>query len=136
MLLGFIFSRKKYVEDLLKIFNMLNCKVVATPLNQSKKLQLCDYLQPTDAITYKKLIGKLIYVTHTRSKIAFRFNFFFIQIYAQTTKIHLGATKYILKYLASFVDFGIFYKKQNNCQLEGNSDNYWGGNFDGKKKHY
>ena len=39
---GIFVSQRKYAIDLLKRFNMLNCKVVATPMNLNEKLQPSD----------------------------------------------------------------------------------------------
>ena len=46
---GIFLSRRMYVEDLLKNFNMLNCKTVVTPINTSEKLPLIDGASNGDA---------------------------------------------------------------------------------------
>lgn len=68
---GIHISQRQYVEDLMKSFNMISCKPSTTPLSTSKKMSLFDKAEPTDITAYRKLIGKLIYVTQCRPYIAF-----------------------------------------------------------------
>ena len=64
---GLIFvSQRKYAEDLLQGAGMLNCKPVPTPMNTNEKLQVNDRSGQADATRYRKLVGNLIYLTHTR----------------------------------------------------------------------
>lgn len=55
------FSQRKYATDLLKRFNMLNCKVAATPLNLNEKLQLDDGTEQANCSYFRSLVGGLIY---------------------------------------------------------------------------
>lgn len=104
-------SQRKYVEDLLKSFNMINCKATVTPLSNSK-LELHDDVEPTDITTSMNLIGKLIYLIQSRHDIAFLVSFMSIFMH-QPTRNHYGAAKHILRYLAGTMDFGIFYRSGN-----------------------
>lgn len=38
------------------------------------------------------------------------------------TKIHQGAAKHVLEYLAGIIDFGIMYQKSGDCVLQGFPD--------------
>ncbi|XP_039015826.1 uncharacterized mitochondrial protein AtMg00810-like [Hibiscus syriacus] len=58
-------SQRKYVADLLKRFNMLSCKMAATPMDINEKLQLEDGTEKIDAKAFRSLIGGLIYLSHT-----------------------------------------------------------------------
>ncbi|KAJ0448763.1 putative RNA-directed DNA polymerase [Helianthus annuus] len=49
------------------------------------------------------------------------------------SKIHLGAARRILKYVASTADYGIWYKKTQECKLVGFSDSDWAGCPDDRK---
>lgn len=51
--LGIHVSQKKYVEELLKSYNMLNCIYVSTPLSPILKLQMFDEEEAVDAIAYR-----------------------------------------------------------------------------------
>lgn len=65
--LGRIFlSQEKYAEDMLKKFNMSNCKPLATPMALNEKLSKNDGKEKVDASIYRSLVGSLIYLTNTR----------------------------------------------------------------------
>ena len=63
---GNFISQRKYVVDLLKRFNMLDCKVVGTPMNVNEKLQLVDGTKKADGSYFQSLVGGLINMTQTR----------------------------------------------------------------------
>lgn len=63
---GCIFiSQQRYAEDLLLRFRMLNCKKMDTPMNFNENLHLLDNSGKTNAQKYRKLVGALLYLTHT-----------------------------------------------------------------------
>lgn len=68
---GIFISQMKYITDLLKRFNMLNCKGAATPMNLNEKLQVQDGTDMANAKAFRSLVGGLIYLTHTRPDIIF-----------------------------------------------------------------
>ena len=57
-------SQTKYLEGVLKRFNMENCKPVSTPLEQGRKFEpLSEDEEPVDVQAYQMAIGCLTYVT-------------------------------------------------------------------------
>jgi len=60
----FIFQ-EKYAEDLLKKFNMLDCKPLTTPTSTNEKLSKNDDKEKVDESIYRSLVGSLIYLTNT-----------------------------------------------------------------------
>ncbi|XP_020421260.1 uncharacterized protein LOC109949599 [Prunus persica] len=64
-------SQRKYVLDLLAETGMLDCKPIDTPSEQNHKLGLYPDQVPTDKEHYERLVGKLIYLAHTRPDIAY-----------------------------------------------------------------
>jgi len=78
---GIFISQEKFANDLLKKFGMFACKEVDTPLNSCEKLKLGDGTGPTDARLYRKLIGGLMYLTHTHQDIMFAVSFG-VKVYA------------------------------------------------------
>ncbi|RVW35272.1 Retrovirus-related Pol polyprotein from transposon TNT 1-94 [Vitis vinifera] len=67
-----LWSRKrKYVLDLLQETGMLGCKPVDTPMDPIGKTDKDNDSHPTDKDKYQRLVGKLIYLTHTRPDIGF-----------------------------------------------------------------
>lgn len=68
---GISASQRKYVLDLLKETGMLGCKPADTPMDPNTKLGLGENDTPVDKGRYQRLIGKLIYLSHTRTDIGF-----------------------------------------------------------------
>ena len=62
-------SQEKYADDLLKKFNMQDCKPLATPMAMNKKLSKDDGQNKVDATVYRSLVGSLIYLTNSRPNI-------------------------------------------------------------------
>ena len=57
--------------DLLYEVGLLDCKLVDTPIVQNHKLGEYSYHVPTNKERYQILVGKLIYLSHTRPDIAY-----------------------------------------------------------------
>nr|GFA28755.1 ribonuclease H-like domain-containing protein [Tanacetum cinerariifolium] len=67
-------SQRKYCLELLKEYGLLGCKPVSTPMEPNSVLPYIPSKDDPlmDNITgYQKLLGKLIYLTHTRPDIAY-----------------------------------------------------------------
>ena len=64
-------SQRKYIIDLLAETRILECKPTDTSITQNEKLSIHDNQIPTDKGEYQQLVGKLIYLSHTISDIAY-----------------------------------------------------------------
>ena len=62
---GIFISQRKYVLDLLKETGMLGCKACATPLEPNQKLGDDAGGEVVDRGSYQRLVGKLIYLSHS-----------------------------------------------------------------------
>ncbi|CAN1158567.1 Retrovirus-related Pol polyprotein from transposon TNT 1-94 [Linum perenne] len=67
---GLIISQRKYVLDLLHETGMLGCKPADTPMQPNIQFSR-EQVKLTDKGRYQQLVGKLIYLSHTRPDIAF-----------------------------------------------------------------
>ena len=71
---GVFLGQGKYVVEILKRFEMLDCKAIATPMASNLKL-LCDASSElVDARMYHHMIGSLMYLSNTRLYICFVVN--------------------------------------------------------------
>ncbi|RVX06246.1 Copia protein [Vitis vinifera] len=68
---GIVVSQRKYILDLLKETGMLGCKPIDTPMDSQKKLGIEKESTPIDRRRYQRLVGRLIYLSHTRPDIGF-----------------------------------------------------------------
>ncbi|XP_015159847.1 uncharacterized mitochondrial protein AtMg00810-like [Solanum tuberosum] len=127
---GIFLLQRKYTRDLLNIkFGMLNCKLAATPMSISEKLQQVNEEELTYAKRFRSLVGGLIYLTHTRPDIAYHVGVIsrFMQ---QPSKVHYGAAKRVLQYISGTLDFGIWYSKTDNFRLCGYTYSDWASSLD------
>ena len=67
-------SQEKYADDLLKKFNMQDCKPLAIPMAMNEKLSKDDGQNKVDATVYKSLVSSLIYLTNSRLDIVHAVN--------------------------------------------------------------
>ena len=71
---GIFINQGKYAVEILKIFDMLECKAMVTPMDTNLKLLVDESSELMDVTQYKKIIGSLIYLTNTRPDICFVVN--------------------------------------------------------------
>ena len=57
--------QRKYVIDLLTEMDMLDCKPAETPIEVNHGLSIHGDQVPTDKDKYQRLVGRLIYLSHT-----------------------------------------------------------------------
>jgi hypothetical protein len=65
------FVQAKYMNDLMKKFNMAELKPMATPMSTAKMVDLDKNGDTIDQREYKSMIDSLLYLTVTRSDIQF-----------------------------------------------------------------
>ncbi|RVW45713.1 Retrovirus-related Pol polyprotein from transposon RE1 [Vitis vinifera] len=68
---GIVVSQRKYILNLLKEISMLGCKPIDTPMDSQKKLGIEKESTQVDRGRYQRLVGRLIYLSHTRPNIGF-----------------------------------------------------------------
>ncbi|KAJ0452174.1 putative RNA-directed DNA polymerase [Helianthus annuus] len=129
---GVFLSQKKYAKSLVSKFGMDGCKAEVTPMNANEKLFLDDKADKVDEVMFRSLVGGLIYLTHTRPDLAYSVSL--ISRFMQSpSKLHLGAAKRILRYVASTIGFGIWYERGVPVQLLGYTDSDWASSIDDRK---
>ena len=66
-----VVSQRKYILDILEEIGMLDCKPVDTPMDPNVKLILGQGKSLRDPGSYRRLVGRLNYLTITRLDISF-----------------------------------------------------------------
>ena len=87
---------------------MVRCRLVDTPMEQNGKLKDEEESPLVDKGQYQRLVGKLIYLSHTRLEIAFPVSVV-IQFMHTPIKEHLSAIHKILRYLKMTPRKGLFF---------------------------
>lgn len=128
---GIFLSQRKYVLDLLKETGMLNCKIASTPIEQNHHVR-ADSGEPVDKHRYQRLVGRLIYLSHTRPDIAYAVSVVSRYMHDPRT-CHMDAVIRILRYLKGCPGKGILFSNHANLKIEGFTDADWAGNLDDRK---
>ncbi|GMI96958.1 hypothetical protein HRI_003365100 [Hibiscus trionum] len=123
---GISISQKKYVLDLLSEVGLLGCKPAETPMEPNLKLGTDKDGEEVDRGRYQRLVGKLIYLSHTRPDIAFGVSVISQFMHAPREK-HLEAAYRILRYLKGTPCKGLHFKKDVNRSIEVYTDADWAG---------
>jgi len=74
-----------------------------------------------DPTVYKRLMGRLLYLTHTRPDICYAVGKL-SQYLKSPTNIHMQVAHHILKYLKGIVGRGLFFSSSSSTSLTGFSD--------------
>jgi hypothetical protein len=96
---------------------MVDCKPCETPIDLKHRLDNDEEGVTTDKGQYQRLVGKLIYLAHTRPDIAYAVSVV-SQFMHNPKDSHLQAVYRLLRYLKSTPGKGILYKKHENLKLE------------------
>ena len=71
---GIFLGKGKYVVDILKIFRMMDCKAITTPMASNLKILSDASLEEVYAMMYHQMIRSLMYLMNTRPDIFFAMN--------------------------------------------------------------
>ncbi|WVY96778.1 hypothetical protein V8G54_028929 [Vigna mungo] len=122
---GIHLSQRKYTLDLLAETGLLDSSPVPTPMvPKQSTTNTVRSLDDTDVASYRRLIGKLIYLTTTRPDITFAVNHL-SQFMSAPTTAHQQATSRILRYLKGTPGAGIFLPSTSLIQLKAFCDSDW-----------
>lgn len=129
---GISISQTKCVVDLLKLFRMMSCMVVATPIALGEKLTKDDPSPHVDPTLYRSLVGSLMYLTTMRPDIMYVVSLIsqFMQVPHES---HWRGAKIILRYVSGVHNFGIHYSPNYKFELVGYTDSDWASSMEDQK---
>jgi len=114
------------VLDLLAETGMLDCRPTDTPIEVNHGLMIHPDQVPTNKERYQRLVGKLIYLSHTRPDLAYAVSVVSRFMHAPSVD-HMEAVYRILRYLKSSPGKGLFFAKNQSKDVSGFTDAYWAG---------
>ncbi|GJV18452.1 putative ribonuclease H-like domain-containing protein, partial [Tanacetum coccineum] len=129
---GIFISQDKYVQDMLKKFDMESVRTATTPYEASKPKSKDE---PDDAVNvhlYRSMIGSLMYLTASRPDIMFAVNACSRHQVTPLTS-NLNAVKKIFKYLQGQPKLGLWYPRDSPFVLEAYSDSDYAGSHGDRK---
>ncbi|RVW41993.1 Retrovirus-related Pol polyprotein from transposon TNT 1-94 [Vitis vinifera] len=123
---GVVLSQRKYALDILEETGMLDCKPVDTPMDPNVKLVPGQGEPLGDPGRYRRLVGKLNYLTITRPDISFPVSVV-SQFLQSPCDSHWDAVIRILRYIKSTPGQGVLYQNRGHTQVVGYTDADWAG---------
>ena len=123
---GVVLSQRKYALDILEETDMLDCKPVDTPMDPNVKLVPGQGESFGDPGRYRRLVGKLNYLTITRPDISFPVSVV-SQFLQSPCDSHWDAVIRILRYIKSTPGQGVLYENRGHTQVIGYTDADWAG---------
>ncbi|RVW37753.1 Retrovirus-related Pol polyprotein from transposon RE1 [Vitis vinifera] len=102
----------------------LGCKTRKTPMDPNVKFSQDEGDLLDDPSMYRRMIGKLLYLTITRPDLSFSVNRL-SQFLAKPQIPHLHATYHVLQYVKATVGQGLFYSSSSAIELKAFADSDW-----------
>ena len=123
---GVVISQRKYILDILTDNGMMDCKPVDTPMDPNVKLVPSQGELLLDPGRYRRLVGKLNYLTITRLDISFPVSVV-SQFLQSPCDSHWDVVVRILCYIKGTPSQGGLYENRGHTQVVGYSDADWAG---------
>ncbi|XP_019150387.1 PREDICTED: uncharacterized protein LOC109147209 [Ipomoea nil] len=123
---GIVISQRKYALDILEETGMLDCRPVDNPMDPNVKLLPGQGEPLLDRERYRRLIGKLNYLTITRPDISFAVSVL-SQFLENPCDTHWDAAVRVLRYIKRAPGQGLLYEDRGHTQVVGYSDADWAG---------
>jgi hypothetical protein len=127
-------NQGKYAIEILKVFRMMDCKAMPTPMVTNLKLLSDTSSETMDATMYRQMIGSLMYLTNTRLDICFAVNTLSPYM-VELRGVHLIAAKHVMRYLKGTIDYGLRYVSDREISLQGFTDSDWVGSVVDRKEY-
>ena len=126
--------QRKYALDLLEETGMLGCKPVTSPMEQNVDWWDHATALVEDVGLYRRLVGKLIFLTVTRPDISYAVSILSQFMQAPRT-IHLEGVYRVLAYIKRAPGRGLLYRRHGHLRIEAYSDSGFAGDKEDRKSH-
>ncbi|KAG5243591.1 mitochondrial protein [Salix suchowensis] len=114
---GIFMSQRKYKVDILQDLGLSGARPEKFPMEQNLKLTPTDEALLNDPTKYKRLVGRLIYLTVTRPDIVYYVRTL-SQFMHEPRKSHWYASIRILRYVKGTHGQGLLFSATNNLALK------------------
>ncbi|XP_026381076.1 uncharacterized protein LOC113275735 [Papaver somniferum] len=123
---GIFLCQRKYILDILKDSGLTGSRTSSFPMDAHLKLTSEAGTPLPDPSIYRRLIGRLLYLTVTRPDITYAVNYL-SQFMQRPHSSHLDAANHVLRYLKGTIGHGIFLASSTPLILKGYTDSDWAG---------
>ncbi|KAG6535240.1 hypothetical protein ZIOFF_000205 [Zingiber officinale] len=122
-----------YAKKILSQFKMADCNATKHPMEPKTQLHKDLEGTPVDATEYRRIVGCLRYLLHTRPDLSYSIGMA-SRYMERPTIMHHRVVKQILRYLKGTIYFGLVYiKGPQEIGIFGYSDSDLAGDLDGRK---
>ncbi|CAM8984564.1 unnamed protein product [Rhodiola kirilowii] len=121
---GIFLNQRKYVMDMLEEYHFTECKPVKTPMETKHGLGLSSAPLLPDASVYRRLIGRLIYLTITRPDLSFPVHVL-SQFMQSPNEDHLRAAHRVLRFIKLAPAQGLLFPTDSSLCLTAYCDADW-----------
>ncbi|KAF5474584.1 hypothetical protein F2P56_006472 [Juglans regia] len=129
---GISLYQRKYTLDILQDTGIIGSKAAAFVMESNLKLTAEDPNLYEDPPAYRRLVGRLLYLTLTRPDLAYSVQVL-SQFLAKPTVSHYQAAIRVLRYLKATPGQGLFFSASSELQLKAFSDSDWAGCIDTRR---
>uniref|UniRef100_A0A2N9IFH9 Integrase catalytic domain-containing protein n=1 Tax=Fagus sylvatica TaxID=28930 RepID=A0A2N9IFH9_FAGSY len=121
---GIFLNQRKYAIDILNDSGQLGARTASFPMEQNLKLTNQDGALLSDPSAYRRLVGRLIYLTITRPDIVFAVNILSQFMHAPRLP-HMQAATRVLRYIKGSPGQGILFPSSNTLHVTAYTDSDW-----------
>ncbi|XP_015158446.1 uncharacterized mitochondrial protein AtMg00810-like [Solanum tuberosum] len=129
---GLLISQRKCVLDLLKEYHCSELSSLTSPLDVTVKLKTNEGKPISDPSAYRKLVGKLNFLTNTRLDIAYGVQHL-SQFMQDPREPHMKAAYHMLRYLKKDPTLGLLMTSTDDYNVQAFCDSDWGACPDSRK---
>uniref|UniRef100_A0ACD5W1Z2 Uncharacterized protein n=1 Tax=Avena sativa TaxID=4498 RepID=A0ACD5W1Z2_AVESA len=130
---GITLRQTAYAKRVVELARLTDCNPALTPMEERLKLSRDSTAEEVDATQYRRLVGSLRYLAHTRPDLAFSVDDVSRFMQRPTTE-HQQAVKRIVRYVAGTLNHGLYYPRcPGAAHFVGYSDSDHAGDIDTSK---
>ncbi|WVZ88078.1 hypothetical protein U9M48_034631 [Paspalum notatum var. saurae] len=112
---GISLCQTAYAKKLLDRCGMADCNASKTPMVERLKLSKHSISPAVNSTEYRRVIGALCYLVHTRPDLAYSVGYL-SRFMEEPHQDHNAAVKQVLRYVAGTCGYGVHYKRQEEGQ--------------------
>lgn len=120
-----VINQRKYAIDIIHEAGLARCKPSVVPMDPKHKFALSTDQLLEDPTPYRRLVGRLIYLTVTRPDTSYAVHVL-SQFMNSPTQDHLQAAHKVLRYLKNAPAQGLYFSSKQDLSLTSYCDSDWG----------